>query len=262
MNHPFPNTRNEKLAASSDATRAHSRLRKQNRLGEKLWLFGKGRGKKEAKAPAPIPVTAAMPTKQRLEVPLPKTPEEFASKEKADAQRGKDLQAAWGTDTHPGGQVSYRAKSAVDVYKEHFTDDLVHAADELMKDADLCTKANLICARTYTGMPYAVSKASLTTDQIDAQARFKWIMGGMDERFRAAVAFLVMGVRSERMGAPRDFAYTASRYRDPTTKNAFTAGFLKAVLIRVKEGQMAYAAHLRWRKEQIAAQRRETKSLK
>lgn len=223
------------LRATIDATRVHSNLKKKNLLGSGINLPWRSRAKKEAKPVKPLERTSAAPTPERQLKP--------------DAAHG------WDEQQHPGGQVSYRMRSAVDVYKEHFTEDLVHAADQLMKDADLCTKANLICARTYTGMPYAVSKASLTTDQIDAQARFKWIMGGMDERFRAAVAFLVMGVRSERMGAPRDFAYTASRYRDPTTKNAFTAGFLKAVLIRVKEGQMAYAAHLRWRKEQIAAQK-------
>ena len=61
------------------------------------------------------------------------------------------------------------------------------------------------------------------------------------------------------MGAPRDFAYTASRYRDPTTKNAFTAGFLKAALIRLKEAQLAYRHQQRIRKQEMEVRRNSDK---
>lgn len=234
VNHPFPNSRNERLAASPDAKQTHAKLKKKGSLGSGIFTFGLNRKKgREAKPEKVIQPTAATPPPEQ--------------------QR----RALYGYETqeHPGGQVSYRAKSAVDVYREHFTEDLVQAAEMFLADADRCTRANVICSRTYTGMPHAISMSSLTEDQIDAQARFKWIMGGMDERFRAALSFLVMGVRSERMGAPRDFAYTASRYRDPTTKNAFTAGFLKAALIRLKEAQLAYVHQNRIRKQEMEARR-------
>jgi hypothetical protein len=218
------------LKATAGLRQAHAKRAKRN---GKLWdnisvPWGKFRPKKGRQA-APEPKlerTAAAPTPER--------------------QRRDD----WETQTHPGGQVSYRARPAHETYKEHLDQDLLWTARKIIDDAEKCTAANIICARAYTGMPYAVPRSSLSEDQADAQARFRWIMGGMDERFRSAVSFLIIGMRSERMGAPRDFAALASRYRDPATKNAFTAGFLKAALIRVSEAYRAYGAGLRARAEQ------------
>lgn len=124
-----------KLTAKPEAQQKHQQLEKRNLLGSGMFLLGKGRS--EAKAPKGIAKTAATPTLQRQFKP--------------------DTNHGWDEQQHPGGQVSYRMRSAMDVYREHLTPDLVSAAEDLVRDAELCTRANVICARSYTGMPYPTS---------------------------------------------------------------------------------------------------------
>lgn len=232
------------LNATAEARAAHARKGREGGglLGSISVAWGKHRnkrgrsGRREAAPVVKLEPTSAAPTPERQ------------AKEVFD----------WQQDTHPGGQVSHWAKSAVEEYRKHFTEEEVAVGRRLIEDAELTTKINLICGRTYSGAPYLGASIDavghLSPEQRLAHERFNWVIKYLGEEFKSAAAYLVLGVRSERMGkpmSPKEFAAISSRYDTDATKNAFTAGFLKATLRLIGKAYRAWASELLRREEQV-----------
>src|ERR1041385_6036392 len=134
MNHPFPNTRNERLAGSDQARSAHSRLRKKGLLGSGIFMLGKPKKAKEAKPPKKLEPTTAMPTPER----------------QAKAHYG------WQEESHPGGQVSYQEVSSLAALKPQLSEQemklLVMIADDFR-----AAESIKVSSRPYTGATYAAA---------------------------------------------------------------------------------------------------------
>lgn len=154
--------------------------------------------------------------------------------------------ADWERKAQPGGQVSHAARSTMATYAKHFTEDEIGYGRQLIEDADLATRVNLTCGRVYSGAPRVGAGdlvGHLTDRERLAHQRFHWVIASLDEKFKAAVAFLVLGVRSERMGrtmSAEEFATMGSRYQEKETRRAFSVGFMKAALIRIGEAYRAW----------------------
>jgi hypothetical protein len=249
MVHPFPNTRNERLAAPESAAKVHSKLRKSGKLGEKLWLFGKGRSKKgrEAAPPRQLEKTAAMPTQQRLEKNLPKIPESL-TKEQAAKQREKDLEAAWKTETHPGGQVSYQEVTSLAVLKPDLS---VHEMKLLVMIAQdyQAAQAVKVMHRQYTGEPFSASKGADTAiikqgqraNRSDFMARhmsrhvdFWWLL----------IRMVVLGAHYARLGRPLTPAEISAMMLHSKDAHALGLSGTMAVKLTVLRAQEAYHAWL------------------
>lgn len=153
----------------------------------------------------------------------------------------------------PGGVASHRVRTAFDEHSGQFTPLEIEAAEDLLNDSDDATRVNIICGRTYTGMPYTGSAhrvGHITQQQREGHARFTWVMRNIDERFRAVVAALVLGVRAERTGKAvsaeqlawslEEVGQKATMWMDKSTRKGVGLGLLKSALWRVHEAYLAY----------------------
>lgn len=150
----------------------------------------------------------------------------------------------WETKPHPGGQVSYREKSTIDTFREHLDQGLIDAGARFCMDVEALDRSGVICSRSYTGMPFAEGRHDLSDSVCMSAGFIRWFHDTVDQRFIAAVSWLVLGIKPNSLNG-RSWAEATSAFRDPTTKSAYTAGSLKMVLIRIDEARRAYAAHLR-----------------
>lgn len=241
MNHPFPNTRNERLAAPESATKAHSKLRKQNRLGEKLWLFGKGRGKKEAKPVKPLERTSAAPTPER----------------QVRAPNG------WKEEAHPGGQVSYQELSTLEPYRVHLSEDDKKFWEMLVDDAETAEIVK-INARAYNGMPHpgsshaggAIDATGELRDVLNVNKamiaqgkranRHDFMMRHMNRHvdfWTIIVRTVILGVRYQRIGRPLSAAEISAMLMASKDKREIEGGgiaLVKATLVRAREAYHAW----------------------
>lgn len=150
----------------------------------------------------------------------------------------------------PGGVASHQVRTAFDEHVGQFTTHEVEIADQLINDADDATRVNIICSRTYSGMPYtgAGGRAGhISHQQREAHARFNWVMRHMDERFRGILAALVLGVRTERTGKTasiedagrawtlEEIGQKATSWGYAATRKGVGLGLLKSALWRVSE---------------------------
>ncbi len=154
----------------------------------------------------------------------------------------------------PGGVASHRVRTAFDEHSGQFTQLEIEAAENLINDSDDATRVNIICGRTYTGAPYGGAGVHrvghITQQQRDGHARFTWVMRNIDERFRAVVAALVLGVRAERTGkavSAEELAWSleevgqrATVWMDKSTRKGVGLGLLKSALWRVHEAYRVY----------------------
>lgn len=171
----------------------------------------------------------------------------------------------------PGGVASHRARTAFDEHSGQFTPSEIAAAEELINDSDDATRVNVICGRTYQGMPFTGSGVHrvghITQMQRDGHARFTWVMRHIDERFRAVLAALVLGVRAERTGkvvsteqiawSLEEVGQKATAWMDRSTRKGVGLGLMKAALWRVGEAYKAYLHNERQRDEAIAQLRKQ-----
>lgn len=170
----------------------------------------------------------------------------------------------------PGGVASHRTRTAFDEYSGQFTPLEIAAAEDLINDSDDATRVNIICGRTYTGMPYtgnAHRVGHITQLQRDGHARFTWVMRHIDERFRAVVAALVLGVRSERTGKAvsadklawslEEVGQKATIWMDKSTRKGVGLGLLKSALWRVHEAYRAYEVQEREKRHSAEVLRRQ-----
>lgn len=120
------------MCAPPSAQKRLSKLAKAERLGEGMFLLGKGRPKREARAPVKIEPTSAAPTPERAA----KEPYGFLQQ------------------FHAGGQVSHQARVFTDVFDRHIRDDIREAFALLLRGFEIAHRARSTSSRAYTGAPY------------------------------------------------------------------------------------------------------------
>lgn len=200
------------------------------------------------------------PTLRQLKSPARTTKTEVAP-EAAPWEPTTERQAkepyGFSVEQKPGGIASHQVRTAFDEHAGRFTANEVAIADQLLNDSDDATRVNIICSRTYTGMPYTgggEQAGHISHLQREAHARFNWVMRHIDERFRAVIAALVLGLRYEATGkalSVEDIGRQASLWKDKATNKGVGVGLLKGALWRVGEAYKEYRLHEQRRKEAI-----------
>ncbi len=169
----------------------------------------------------------------------------------------------WDVQQHAGGIASHRARTAFDQYAGHFTPSEIATAEQLVNDGDDATRVNIICSRTYTGMPYTGGgdqAGHISHLQREGHARFNWVIRSLDERFRYVIAAMVLGVRLERDGKTlkaEDIGRQSTLWKDPATNKGVGVGLLKAALWRAGEAYKEYRLYEQRRKESIEQTRQQ-----
>ena len=112
-------------------------------------------------------------------------------------------------------------------------------------------------------MPFtgSVSRVGhISQGQREGHARFNWVMLHIDERFRAVVAALVLGVRAERDGKAwslEQMGQKATAWMDKSTRKGVGLGLMKSALWRVHEAYQEYEQQQRNRRHNTETLRRQ-----
>lgn len=202
------------IAASPQAVKVHKKLSRAGKFAEKVSLPWR---KKTSAAP---PEAQPGPS---LNAP---TPERLA---KEDPELGIERVS------HVGGQVSHRAKSILETYREHFTSAEGSVAQQLCDDAEWATRQRTICSRTYSGMPHAggADPSAIDSKRSLGMARFEFTLKRLTPEARAAALTLIVGTRREIDGrgmTVQQFTAMASNYGSKNTAGPFTVGYMKCLL--------------------------------